>query len=78
LLASPGFATPVELLNYKNSLDAPLVERFGSYPILIVSATLFAAVNFFPSSWELFLDLNWTMESSGATAGLENNVEFSS
>jgi MFS superfamily sulfate permease-like transporter len=41
-----GFTLPVELLDYQKILDAPLVERFGSYPLLIVSATLFAAVNF--------------------------------
>jgi MFS superfamily sulfate permease-like transporter len=41
-----GFTLPVELLDYQKILDAPLAERFGGYPILFVSATLFAAVNF--------------------------------
>jgi SulP family sulfate permease len=41
-----GFTLPVELMDYQKILDAPIVERFGSYPVLIVSATLFAAVNF--------------------------------
>lgn len=38
---------PVSLLNPKDLLDAPLVEQFGgSYVSLIITATLFAAVNF--------------------------------
>lgn len=37
---------PVEILDYNKVLDAPIVERFGGYPVLIVSSTLFAAVNF--------------------------------
>lgn len=41
-----GFTLPVELLDIQKILDAPIVEQFGSYPLLMVSATLFAAVNF--------------------------------
>jgi MFS superfamily sulfate permease-like transporter len=41
-----GFTLPIELLDYQKILDAPLAERFGGYPVLFVSATLFAAVNF--------------------------------
>lgn len=37
---------PVELLDFQKVLHAPIVERFGGYPILFVSASLFAAVNF--------------------------------
>jgi MFS superfamily sulfate permease-like transporter len=38
---------PVSLLSVQDLLDAPVVERFGgSYITLIISATLFAAVNF--------------------------------
>lgn len=38
---------PVELMNPKDLLNAPVVEQFGgSYVTLIISATLFAAVNF--------------------------------
>lgn len=38
---------PISLLNPRDLLAAPVVERFGgSYITLIISATLFAAVNF--------------------------------
>ena len=38
---------PVSFLNINDVIDAPVLERFGgSYPSLIISATLFAAVNF--------------------------------
>jgi MFS superfamily sulfate permease-like transporter len=38
---------PIEILNPKDLLQAPLVERFGgSYVTLIITASLFAAVNF--------------------------------
>lgn len=37
---------PVELLDFQKVLDAPIAERFGGYPLLFVSASLFAAVNF--------------------------------
>ncbi len=38
---------PVEIMNPKDLLDAPLLERFGgSYVTLIITASLFAAVNF--------------------------------
>lgn len=38
---------PIEILNPKDLLAAPLVERFGgSYVTLIITASLFAAVNF--------------------------------
>lgn len=38
---------PVSLLSFKELMNAPVVERFGgSYINLIISATLFAAVNF--------------------------------
>lgn len=41
-----GFILPVEVLDFQSILNAPLVERFGGYPLLFISATLFAAVNF--------------------------------
>ena len=41
-----GFTLPIELLDYQKVLDAPIAERFGGYPMLLVSATLFAGVNF--------------------------------
>lgn len=41
-----GVTLPVKLLDYQKVLEAPLAERFGGYPLLFVSATLFAAVNF--------------------------------
>lgn len=37
---------PVELLDFDKVLHAPIVERFGGYPVLFISACLFAAVNF--------------------------------
>merc|ERR1719326_212943 len=38
---------PVELMNPKDLLEAPVVDRFGgSYVTLIITASLFAAVNF--------------------------------
>jgi SulP family sulfate permease len=41
-----GFTLPIELLDFNKVLEAPIAERFGGYPFLIISATLFAAVNF--------------------------------
>lgn len=41
-----GFTLPVKVLDFQRILDAPLAERFGGYPLLFISATLFAAVNF--------------------------------
>mmetsp|Transcript_16312 Transcript_16312/g.35420 ORF Transcript_16312/g.35420 Transcript_16312/m.35420 type:complete len:465 (+) Transcript_16312:63-1457(+) len=37
---------PVEVLDYKYLMDAPIVEKFGSVATLMLSASLFAAVNF--------------------------------
>lgn len=38
---------PIEIINPKDLLDAPVVDRFGgSYVTLIITAALFAAVNF--------------------------------
>jgi len=37
---------PITVLDPSDLMNAPLVERFGGYPALIISATLFAAVNF--------------------------------
>lgn len=38
---------PIEIMNPKDLLEAPVVERFGgSYVTLIITASLFAAVNF--------------------------------
>lgn len=41
-----GMSLPVNLLDYKDILNAPVAERMGGWPILFVTATLFAAVNF--------------------------------
>ena len=41
-----GVTLPVKLLDFQAILDAPLADRFGGYPFMFVSATLFAAVNF--------------------------------
>lgn len=42
-----GLKIPIELLNYKRLLNAPLVQQFGgSYIVLAISSLLFAAVNF--------------------------------
>ena len=41
-----GVTLPVKLLDFQAILDAPLADRFGGYPLMFVSATLFAAVNF--------------------------------
>jgi len=41
-----GMTLPVKLLDYQKVLNAPLADRFGGYPFLFISATLFAAVNF--------------------------------
>ena len=37
---------PVEVLDYNYLMDAPIVEKFGSVATLMLSASLFAAVNF--------------------------------
>jgi MFS superfamily sulfate permease-like transporter len=41
-----GIRLPIELMDIQKILDAPIVDRFGSFPVLFISATLFAAVNF--------------------------------
>ena len=41
-----GYRVPIEFLDYQKILDAPVAERMGGVPILAISATLFAAVNF--------------------------------
>jgi SulP family sulfate permease len=41
-----GFTLPIELMDYRTLLDAPVADRMGGYPLLIITATLFAAVNF--------------------------------
>lgn len=57
---------PVSIMNPKDLLSAPVVERFGgSYPALIISATLFAAVNFLSimgiaSSFEAENGIQWS------------------
>ena len=41
------FRIPVELMNFKNTLSAPLVQQFGgSFVLLSLSGLLFAAVNY--------------------------------
>ena len=41
------FRIPVELMNFKNILSAPLVQQFGgSFVLLSLSGLLFAAVNY--------------------------------
>eukprot|EP00934_Nitzschia_sp_Nitz4_P008907 Nitzschia sp. Nitz4//scaffold5_size260463//170435//171934//NITZ4_000998-RA/size260463-augustus-gene-0.103-mRNA-1//-1//CDS//3329555388//8897//frame0 len=37
---------PVELLDWEKIWNAPIVERFGGYPLLFLSSSLFAGVNF--------------------------------
>jgi len=41
-----GIQLPVEIVSLKTLLAAPVAEQFGGYPMLMVSATLFSAVNF--------------------------------
>lgn len=41
-----GITIPIEILDYRKLLDAPVAERMGGYPFLAISALLFAAVNF--------------------------------
>ena len=71
-----GFTIPVELLDYQKILDAPLAERFGgSYPVLILSATLFAAVNFLSimgiaSGFEAENGIEWSPPRELITQGI--------
>lgn len=47
-IAIPGtdFKLPVELLDYQKILDAPVADRMGGWPALVVTSILFAGVNF--------------------------------
>lgn len=78
-----GITLPVELLDYQKILDAPLAERFGGYPILFVSATLFAAVNFLSimgiaSGFESENGISWSapreLISQGVSCGVASLV----
>ena len=71
---------PVELLDVKSLiLDVPLVERFGSYTMLTVSATLFAAVNFLSimgiaSGFETENGIPWSAERECIAQGVACGV----
>lgn len=41
-----GFKLPIELLDYQKLLDAPVAERMGGWPALVITSLLFAGVNF--------------------------------
>lgn len=41
-----GIQLPVELVPLKDLMDAPVAEQFGGFPMMMISATLFSAVNF--------------------------------
>jgi MFS superfamily sulfate permease-like transporter len=47
-IAIPGtsFKLPIELLDYSKVLDAPVAERMGGWPALVITSLLFAGVNF--------------------------------
>lgn len=72
---------PVEVLDVKSLIfDVPLVERFGgSYIMLAVSATLFAAVNFLSimgiaSGFESENDIPWSAERECLAQGVACGV----
>ena len=74
-----NFTLPVEILDYQKVLDAPIEERFGGFPIMLASATLFAAVNFLSimgiaSGFESENGIEWSapreMISQGAACGM--------
>ena len=71
---------PVELLDVKSLIfDVPLVERFGSYVMLAVSATLFAAVNFLSimgiaSGFETENGIPWSAERECIAQGVACGV----
>jgi MFS superfamily sulfate permease-like transporter len=78
-----GLTLPIELLDYHKILDAPLAERFGGYPVLFVSATLFAAVNFLSimgiaSGFESENGISWSapreLISQGVSCGVASLV----
>eukprot|EP00980_Cylindrotheca_fusiformis_P008844 scaffold1888_cov120-Cylindrotheca_fusiformis.AAC.14 len=78
-----GIALPVEILDYRKILDAPLAERFGGYPFLFVSSTLFAGVNFLSimgiaSGFESEDGIAWSapreLFSQGAACGVASLV----
>jgi MFS superfamily sulfate permease-like transporter len=78
-----GFTLPIDLLDYHKILDAPLAERFGGYPVLFVSATLFAAVNFLSimgiaSGFESENGISWSapreLISQGVACGVASLV----
>ena len=47
-ISIPGtsFKLPIELLDYSKVLDAPVAERMGGWPALVITSLLFAGVNF--------------------------------
>mmetsp|Transcript_22344 Transcript_22344/g.27390 ORF Transcript_22344/g.27390 Transcript_22344/m.27390 type:complete len:465 (-) Transcript_22344:1498-2892(-) len=75
---------PVEFLNPMDLLQAPLVERFGgSYVTLIITASLFAAVNFLSimsiaSTFEMENGIAWSapreLVAQGAACGIAGLV----
>lgn len=60
------FRLPIEVLNMKELVtDVPIVAQFGGWPMLLISATLFAAVNFLSimgiaSGFEAENDIPWS------------------
>lgn len=71
---------PVEMLDVKALVtDVPLVEQFGSYAMLAVSATLFAAVNFLSimgiaSGFETENGIPWSAERECIAQGVACGV----
>lgn len=71
---------PVELLDVKSLVfEVPLVERFGSYVMLAISATLFAAVNFLSimgiaSGFESENGIPWSAEREMVAQGVACGV----
>jgi MFS superfamily sulfate permease-like transporter len=74
-----GMSLPVNLLDYKDILNAPVAERMGGWPMLFVTATLFAAVNFLSimgiaSGFETENDIPWSppreLISQGVACGV--------
>jgi len=41
-----GLKIPIEVLDYQKVLDAPVAERMGGWPALVITSLLFAGVNF--------------------------------
>ncbi|KAG7337070.1 sulfate transporter [Nitzschia inconspicua] len=74
-----GWRFPVEIMDYRKVLNAPLAESIGGWHILAVTSTLFAAVNFLSimgiaSGFESENGISWSPDRELVAQGLSCGV----